>query len=57
MNTILIVFDNCKNLIEKGKDSFNKILKYLIENTTYLEIIVVTRDKDDIKDTKLKEVI
>lgn len=57
MNTILIIFDNCKNVIEKGKDSFNKILKYLIENTSYLEIIVVTRDKDDIKDTKLKEAI
>ena len=54
MNTLLLIFDNCKNVIQSGKDSFNKHLKYLIENTSYLEIIVVSPSKDDIKDHKLK---
>lgn len=53
-NSILIVIDHCRNIIESGKKIFKKMLKYIIENTNYLEFIVVSRDKEDIKDFKLK---
>ena len=53
-NTILVIIDNCKNVIAHDKKTFNKILKYLIENTYYLELLVVTKDKEDIFDHNMK---
>ena len=48
-SSILIIIDKCKKILEEGKESFNKTLKYLIENTTYTKIMVVTRLKEDIR--------
>lgn len=52
MSNILIIIDKCKKILEEGKDSFNKTLKYLIENTSFAKIMVVTRLKDDITSNK-----
>jgi hypothetical protein len=41
-------------MLAEGRESFNKTLKYLIENTTYTKIVVVTRKKEDIMDYSFK---
>ena len=48
--SILIIIDKCKKILDEGKLSFNKTLKFLIENTTYAKIMVITRQKEDILD-------
>jgi BMFP domain-containing protein YqiC len=35
-------------MIQEAKKEFNKTLKYLIENTTYTKIMLVSREEEDL---------
>ena len=45
---ILIIIDNCKQIIKENRQDFNMILKELAESTVFLRFIVISENIDDL---------